>query len=89
LLANGVSVERDIAKVSVVGIGMRYHTGVAARVFKRLASEMIDVQMVNTSEIKMSVLVARKYCEAAVRALHAEFICEMRESEGSAEYYRR
>ncbi len=71
--AKGVAVERGIAKVSVVGIGMRYHTGVAARVFRRLAAEQIDVQMVNTSEIKMSVLVSRDQCEAAVRALHAEF----------------
>lgn len=71
--ANGVLVARDIAKVSVVGIGMRYHTGVAARVFRCLAREQINIQMVNTSEIKMSVLVERKYCEAAVRALHAEF----------------
>lgn len=71
--AEAVHVARDIAKVSIVGIGMRYHTGVAARVFRRLASEKIDVQMVNTSEIKMSVLVDRKSCEAAVRALHAEF----------------
>jgi aspartate kinase len=74
--ANGVAVERDIAKVSVVGIGMRYHTGVAARAFRCLARENIDVQMVNTSEIKLSVLVARKYCDAAVRALHAEFVRE-------------
>jgi aspartate kinase len=74
--ANGVTVERDIAKVSVVGIGMRYHTGVAARAFRCLAGQRIDVQMVNTSEIKLSVLVARKYCDAAVRALHAEFIGE-------------
>lgn len=80
LSATDVSVERDIAKVSVVGIGMRYHTGVAARVFRRLASEGIDVQMVNTSEIKMSVLVARKNCEAAVRALHAEFAEETAEA---------
>lgn len=75
--ASGVSVERGIAKVSVVGIGMRYHTGVAARVFRRLAAERINVQMVNTSEIKMSVLVAREQCELAVRALHAEFVCDM------------
>jgi aspartate kinase len=73
LPARGVSVERGIAKVSVVGIGMRYHTGVAARVFRRLAAEAINVQMVNTSEIKMSVLVTREQCEAAVKALHAEF----------------
>jgi aspartate kinase len=84
LRASDVSIERDIAKVSVVGIGMRYHTGVAARVFRRLSSEGIDVQMVNTSEIKMSVLVARKNCEAAVRALHAEFAEETAEAIGQA-----
>lgn len=73
LRANGVSVYRDIAKVSVVGIGMRYHTGVAARVFRVLAKEQIDVKMVNTSEIKISILVARKYCTMAVKVLHDEF----------------
>jgi aspartate kinase len=73
LAANGVKIDRDIAKVSVVGIGMRYHTGVAARVFEALARERIGVAMINTSEIKMSVLVPRKYCEVAVRALHEEF----------------
>ena len=74
LNAQGVMVERDIAKVSVVGIGMQYHTGVAARVFHVLAKENINVRMINTSEIKMSVLVPRKYCEVAVRALHDEFV---------------
>lgn len=72
--AVGALIDRDIAKVSVVGIGMRYHTGVAARVFRALAKEGIDIGMINTSEIKMSVLVPRKYCEVAVRALHDEFI---------------
>jgi aspartate kinase len=72
--ANGVTLERNIAKVSVVGIGMRYHTGVAARMFKALARERIDVSMVNTSEVKISVLVPRKYGEVAVRVLHEEFI---------------
>ncbi len=72
--AEGAMIDRDIAKVSVVGIGMRYHTGVAARVFRALAKERIDIAMINTSEIKMSVLVPRKYCEVAVRALHDEFI---------------
>jgi len=71
--AHGVSVERDIAKVSVVGLGMRYHTGVAGRLFRALERERIDVQMVNTSEVKVSVLVGRKFCEAAVRALNEEF----------------
>jgi len=84
LRANGVTVERDIAKVSVVGIGMRYHTGVAARAFRCLARENIDVQMVNTSEIKLSVLVARKYCDAAVRALHAEFAPEAMSASNAA-----
>jgi aspartate kinase len=71
--AAGVKIDRDIAKVSVVGIGMRYHTGVAARVFEALARERIGITMINTSEIKMSVLVPRKYCEVAVRVLHDEF----------------
>ena len=72
--AMGVRIERDIAKVSVVGIGMRYHTGVASRMFSALAREQISIQMVNTSEIKISVLVPRKFWETAVRALHKEFI---------------
>lgn len=87
--ATGVSVERGIAKVSVVGIGMRYHTGVAARVFKRLADEKINVQMVNTSEIKMSVLVAREQCELAVRALHAEFVGDMPAEPAAGQAARR
>jgi aspartate kinase len=74
LRANGVTLERNIAKVSVVGIGMRYHTGVASRMFQALARERIDVSMINTSEIKISVLVPRKYGEVAVRVLHEEFI---------------
>ncbi len=73
LAGAGATIDRDIAKVSVVGIGMRYHTGVAARLFQALSRERIDVRMINTSEIKISVLVQRKYCEAAVRALHEEF----------------
>jgi len=72
--ALGVRIERNIAKVSVVGIGMRYHTGVASRMFAALARERIDIQMINTSEIKISVLIPRKYCEVAVRVLHDEFI---------------
>jgi len=72
--AEGVSIERDIAKVSAVGVGMQYHTGVAARLFEALAAEQIEVQMIGTSEIKISVVVPRKYCEVAVRALHKAFI---------------
>lgn len=71
-----VKVDRDIAKISVVGIGMRYHAGVASRMFNALAKEGIDVRMISTSEIKISVVIPRKYCEVAVRALHEEFIEE-------------
>lgn len=74
LSAEGASLERDIAKVSVVGAGMRYHTGVAATMFAALAKESIDVQMISTSEIKISVVIPRKYSEIAVRALHEAFI---------------
>jgi aspartate kinase len=72
--AEGATLDRDIAKVSVVGAGMRSHTGVAARMFSVLSAEGIEVGMISTSEIKISVLVARKYCEVAVRALHDAFI---------------
>lgn len=67
-------VDEDIAKVSVVGIGMKYHTGVAAKMFSALAEENIAIQMIGTSEIKISVIVPRRYSEVAVRALHARFI---------------
>jgi aspartate kinase len=67
-------IEEDIAKVSIIGIGMKYHTGVASRMFAALAKENISIQMIGTSEIKLSVVVPRKYCEVAVRALHASFI---------------
>ncbi len=71
--ANGVTLERDIAKVSIVGVGMKFHSGVAARMFKALANENITVQMISTSEIKVSVIIPRKYCEVAVRTLHEAF----------------
>jgi len=74
LHAEGASLDRDIAKVSVVGIGMRYNTGVAARMFSALASENIDVEMIATSEIKISVVIPRKYWEVGVRTLHDAFI---------------
>ena len=62
-----------IAKVSLVGVGMRSHAGVAARMFKTLAAENINIQMISTSEIKISVIIDEKYLELAVRALHAAF----------------
>jgi len=62
-----------IAKVSVVGVGMRSHAGVAARMFAALAAEGINIRMISTSEIKISVVVGEKYVELAVRALHEAF----------------
>lgn len=69
-----ILIEEDIAKVSIVGIAMRYHTGVAAKMFQALSEENIIIQMIATSEIKTSVVIERKYCEVAVRALHSIFI---------------
>ena len=65
--------DEDVAKVSVVGIGMRSHTGVAAKMFKVLSDEGINIQVITTSEIKISVLIDRKYMELAVQALHDTF----------------
>jgi aspartate kinase len=62
-----------ICKVSIVGIGMRSHVGVASRMFKCLSTEGINIQMISTSEIKTSVVIDEKYMELAVRALHREF----------------
>jgi len=62
-----------ICKVSIVGIGMRSHVGVASRMFRALSTENINIQMISTSEIKTSVVLDEKYMELAVRALHREF----------------
>ncbi len=63
----------NIAKVSIVGVGMRSHAGVASRMFEALAKETINIQMISTSEIKVSVVIEEKYLELAVRALHTAF----------------
>jgi aspartate kinase len=65
--------DTDVAKVSVVGIGMRSHAGVAAAMFKALAAENVNIKVIATSEIKISVLIDRKYMELAVQALHDTF----------------
>ena len=65
--------DTDVAKVSVVGIGMRSHTGVAAKMFQCLSAEGINIKVITTSEIKISVLIDRKYMELAVQALHDAF----------------
>jgi aspartate kinase len=76
----GVEVRTDdkVAKVSVVGIGMRSHSGVAQKMFRALAEKNINIQVITTSEIKVSVLIAEEYVELAVRALHAAFELEAR-----------
>ncbi len=65
--------DENVAKVSVVGIGMRSHAGVAARMFEALRAENVNIQVITTSEIKISVLIERKYMELAVQALHDAF----------------
>jgi aspartate kinase len=71
--ARGIEGDDHIAKVSLVGIGMRTHAGIAARMFEALAREGINIQMISTSEIKTSVVVDEKYMELAVRVLHKTF----------------
>jgi aspartate kinase len=68
-----LDVDAGVAKVSVVGIGMRSHAGVAADMFKALAGEGINIKVITTSEIKISVLIDRKYMELAVQTLHDAF----------------
>jgi len=68
--------DEDVSKVSVVGIGMRSHTGVAAKMFQVLSDEGINIKVITTSEIKISVLVDRKYMELAVQSLHDAFELE-------------
>ncbi|HEX7230821.1 MAG TPA: aspartate kinase, partial [Candidatus Binatia bacterium] len=68
--AKGIKVDTEIAKVSVVGVGMRTHAGVAAKMFEVLAAEGINIEMISTSEIKISVVIDAKYSELAVRVLH-------------------
>ncbi|MCX7107774.1 MAG: aspartate kinase [Methylococcales bacterium] len=71
--ARKVTGDNTIVKVSIVGVGMRSHAGIASTMFKTLASEGINIRMIATSEIKISVVVDEKYMELAVRALHAAF----------------
>ena len=68
-----ISFDDEISKVSVVGVGMRSHAGVAKTMFRLLAQESINIQLISTSEIKISCVIARKYAELAVRTLHEGF----------------
>ncbi|MGH8603864.1 MAG: ACT domain-containing protein, partial [Gammaproteobacteria bacterium] len=65
--------DNKIAKVSVIGVGMRSHAGIAVQMFGALAAEGINIRMISTSEIKISVVVDEKYLELAVRTLHSAF----------------
>jgi aspartate kinase len=71
--AGDVESDEDIAKVSIVGVGMRNHSGVAARMFRTLAKENVNILAISTSEIRVSCVIPAKYAELAVRALHKEF----------------
>jgi len=73
ILAKEVQSDENISKISIVGLGMRSHAGVATRMFTALAKNSINIQMISTSEIKISVVIDEKYTELAVRVLHEEF----------------
>lgn len=88
-LAADIGIERvehdgTIAKISVVGIGMRSHAGVATKMFQILADERINIQMISTSEIKISVVIEEKYAELGVRALHRAFELDLPPTERSS-----
>jgi aspartate kinase len=80
--AETVLVDDKVAKVSLVGVGMRSHAGIASRMFEALANESINIQLITTSEIKISIVIEEKYLELAVRALHDAF--ELGETETDA-----
>jgi aspartate kinase len=71
--AKGVQSDDKVVKVSLVGIGMRSHAGIASQMFEVLHNEAINIQMIATSEIKISVVIDEKYLELAVRSLHSAF----------------
>ena len=71
--AQTVTGDQEIAKISIVGLGMRNHAGIASTMFQIMSREGINMMMVSTSEIKVSVVIAEKYTELAVRALHDAF----------------
>lgn len=74
--AREVTGDNNIVKLSIVGVGMRSHAGVATRMFRALSDESINIQMISTSEIKISVVIEQKYLELAVRSLHTAFELE-------------
>jgi len=81
--AENVTLESGIAKVSIIGVGMQSHAGVAARMFRALAAENINIVMISTSEIKISCVIEDKYAELAVRVLHTAFQLDSHEASRS------
>ncbi len=79
--ASAVDTNAGIAKLALVGVGMRSHAGVAAKMFEALAKENINIQMISTSEIKITVVIDEKYLELAVRSLHSAFELEEKDRE--------
>lgn len=79
--AAGVQGDEHIAKVSIVGVGMRSHSGVASKMFETLSREGINIEMISTSEIKVSCVIDVKYTELAVRVLHQAFGLDKPEAE--------
>lgn len=84
--AREVRGDNKIAKISVVGVGMRSHAGIASTMFRTLAQEGINIQMISTSEIKISVVIDEKYLELSVRTLHAVFELEKNSSGNGLSY---
>lgn len=82
--AREVATRDDIVKVSIVGVGMRSHAGVASKMFTALADEGINILMISTSEIKISVIIEENYLELAVRSLHTAFGLDREHGESSA-----
>ena len=81
--AREVHTDDKICKVSLVGVGMRSHAGIASKMFKALAESNINIQMITTSEIKISVVIDEKFIELAVRTLHSAFGLEAPQEETS------
>jgi len=84
LQAKEVTYDDKIVKISIVGVGMRSHAGVASRMFNTLATEGINIQMITTSEIKISVIIEERYLELAVRSLHSSFDLDKEPTEEKA-----
>ncbi len=79
--ATTIEADADIAKLALVGVGMRSHAGVAATMFEALAKDNINIQMISTSEIKITVVIDERYLELAVRALHSAFELDQEDTE--------